>query len=324
MTTVLDDILSIATGGYKADGIIELCNKAANAKNIQQQIQVEWLSRVQQYGIDFILRQSPNPNGYIDVSTFSNDICIQQDNVRHFQFEITTGGNRRYNINPENDTQRYNTQLSWSFILGLGLPVESRQDGGYRVRIPAHMIKSCKVELSNAYDDKYQKYEGKPVLEIKSALEAEFTKCLSKYHDYNNKCSVFFPNSLMGYRRTSRMENGLTLADYRNIVKLLFPTVSTRRDGKDLDKQGIMNSILAGGAKPRDFGIRDLDMLLYVWQTLIGERRPTFNKSDVARLKSWKIDDMVEFITACGGTLHGGKVGARKNFNKQPVTEEVA
>jgi hypothetical protein len=120
------------------------------------------------------------------------------------------------------------------------------------------------------------------------------------------------------------MDNGLTLADYRNIVKLLFPTVSTRRDGKDLDKQGIMNSILAGGAKPRDFGIRDLDMLLYVWQTLIGERRPTFNKSDVAMLKSWKVDDMVEFITKCGGTLHGGKVGARKNFNKQPVTEEVA
>jgi hypothetical protein len=324
MTTVLDDILSIATGGYKADGILDLCNKATNAKNIQQQIQVEWLSRVQQFGIDFIIKQSPNSNGYLDVSTFSNGIRIEQPNVRYLQFGINSDGTHIFNINPENDTQKYSTQLSWVFILAHNLPVESRQDGGYKVHIPAHIIKSCKVELSESYDDKYQSYEGKSVLEIKSALEAALTTSLSRYYQYDKKPDAFFSRSLMGYRRTSRMDNGLTMADYRNIVKLLFPTVSTRRDGKDLDKRGIMNSILAGGAKPRDFGIRDLDMLLYVWQTLIGERRPTFNKSDVARLTSWKIDDMVEFITKCGGTLHGGKVGARKNFNKQPVTEEVA
>jgi hypothetical protein len=313
MTTVLDDILSIATGGYKADGILDLCNRVLNVKSTQQQLQIELLSQLQQHGVDFIIKESVHI-GCLDISTFCNGIPIGQDSKRRISFEVV-GNRMTWTLIPENNTKQPITPISWNMILHLNLQVEPHQGGGYKVHIPANIIKSCTVTLALSYDEKYKTYEGKSPIEIKAMLEGELVQTLSRFYDYNLPRSVFFNMSMMRYRNTSRMENSLTLVDYRNIVKLLFPTVPTRMDGKDMTKQAIMNAIRTQNAKPRDFGIRDLDMLLYVWQTLLNEKRNLASNKGVA-LKSRKVDDMVQFIQECGGTLHGGKVGARVNFNK--------
>jgi hypothetical protein len=158
-----------------------------------------------------------------------------------------------------------------------------------------------------------EKYTGKSAIEIKSAIQAELTATLS----YNNAEHIelsFLETHVHNNRRGGRYSyHSLNSTQFATVVKVLYPSVTTRYNGRQLDRQDLAKAI--DGLVPRYFGIKNLDTLMYIYaRLLLQNNRYGVKGEGVKDSIDFTIDGIAKFITKCGGVIDG-KIGVRKNFN---------
>jgi len=316
MTNILDDILAVANGGYSADKLLAYIDTLANGEAEAKKLQAEYQAEADREGLLYTVRDSDG--GYAECS------------IKVGKFQSDDKGNPVYSITATATQMRFHGISKTCKSYGSPDVHHFIQAGARLVEANEHSwtFKFAKVQIqvecAKKVEDKHRAYMGLTPLQIKTKLEAELLSQMTqyRYNYYNNSRQlpkVFFQNDILGHG-TNSMMSYINVQQYRTLVKLLFPTINIRVEGKDLNTEEIRRAIVESDAKPRDFGIRNLDTLLGVWAALLKQSLPAGVTTVEDKPASYKIEDLVAFITKHGGTLHGGKVGVRKNFNKKEAT----
>jgi hypothetical protein len=303
MTTLLDEMLEIANGGCTAELIQQYIQTECSRDKNEMDEANKVLMAAKTHGI-IIQRDYPaNKRGY-----YFEDIIVPTIGKLQYGSVLLALSFPLNNFSLEytgSTIQRYGSDLSSCF------PYSDNTIEGTKIisKVPANCVTS--FTLPRREKVPVDKYDGLAVQEIKQLIQREVTKVLASTDTPTN--SVFFRREFW-YSYSNRSPCHTTKPVWLLMIKVLYPSVSIANG----DVRNICRQILEQDLLPRDFGIKNVDTLLKVYYTLLHTDPP---KSLAAisrdRLDSHRIDTAVQYVLSQGGTLDGGKVGARKNFTKK-------
>lgn len=303
--TLLDEMLSIANGGYThvelTKFIEEQDNKIAVAKKLATDI-IEFNKTH-----PLIIRSGYASNGYYKSSFINTNLPY---------------GMEGYTIKLLGDDDSYNyytlTYNYNSWGIGFGTKqlfprcrILQSTDKEMVVEYSPNTFTKAKIDVINSKVNSTP-YTNKSSIEIKSLIQKEVTLVLGfNNHDH---CELSFLESQVHnmWRGNRYSYNSLNSNEFATIVKVLYPSVTTRYEGRQLGRAELSKAV--DGLVPRDFGIKNLDTLMYVYARLLRQNNKFRVKgTGVTATIEFTIDGIVKFIKDCGGIIDG-KIGVRKNF----------
>jgi hypothetical protein len=307
--SILDDILSIANGGCTADKI-QAFIKWEHERVSQADIQARhYFQLIKTHGIMYVMIPDDKGKGYTDIEWQVNgNPAISEELSNSFYLKTVLSSSTTYSLKKNRQYHAYIPEFA--HMSKMSLSEDSKQ---LCLHINADKIQS--YELTNLQPLPVGQYVDSTIANIKLLIQTEVSKALgcnktSNYDSPTKDCLFFSGNFHVTYR-TSRIAK-LTKSAWLNLIKLLYPTVIT--DEGNINN--ICSQIMSQALLPRDFGITDVDKLLSLYATLLDQ--PLNNKLGIARnrCRDWTQKGLVEEVVAAGGSLHGGKVGHRKNFKE--------
>jgi hypothetical protein len=301
MTTLLDEMLEIANGGCTAELIQQFIQTECSRDKSEMDEANKVLMAAKTHGV-IIQRDYPaNKKGYCFEDIIVPTIGKLQYGSVYLAFSFPQN-----NLSLEytgSTTQSYGKEVSPCF------PYSDNTIEGTKItsKVPANCVTS--FTLPRREKVPVDKYDGLAVQEIKQLIQREVTRVLASTDTPTN--SVFFRKEFW-YSYCNRSPRNVTKPVWVTIIKVLYPSVNLQGDVRNICRQILEQDLL-----PRDFGIKNVDTLLKVYYTLLRTDPPTTMPISRDRLDDGRIDTAVKYVLSQGGTLDGGKVGARKNFTKK-------
>lgn len=307
--SILDDILSIANGGCTADKI-QAFIKWEHERVSQADIQARhYFQLIKTHGIMYVMTPDAKSKGCTDIEWQVNgNPAISEELFNSFYLKTILSNNATYSL--KNNRQHNASIPEFVHIGRMSLSEDSKQ---LRIYLNADSISS--YEVTNLHPLPVGQYVDSTIANIKLLIQTEVSKALgcnkANYYESPTKDCLFFSGNFHMPYRTSRIAK-LTKSAWLNLIKLLYPTVITGEGNIN----NICSQIMSQALLPRDFGITDVDKLLSLYATLLDQSLNNKLGIERNRCRDWTQKGLVEEVVAAGGSLHGGKVGHRKNFNK--------
>lgn len=317
MDNILDDILAIANGGCTAEKIQAFIAWENNRVELVKAEVEKAYKAAKQYGIRYTIKPEANASGNSHVTTSIPNHTVLNTTRDLMYIQVVGGTSHNFQIRLSDRGSEYRASLpAWA-----GLSEITTSNNVITLSLPPSCIGGYTMDKLNKLP--VEPYVNATLQEIKARIQAEVSNSLTASHYDNDTHPVFFTNFFFRHGSRDRLHT-LNKNAWLNLIKLLYPTVVTSEKSNRQICQQIIDSALV----PRDFGITNLDILLELYASLLGQSfRHTSNAFKTVPCRDYTQAGLVEVIMQQGGTLDGGKVGSRKNFKKKEdkvCVDEVA
>lgn len=309
MENILDEILDIANGGCSADQIQAFIKGEKDYIKNQEEEQATIFRLAKENGATYTIHfhvengyslKELRVNGY-DTTPKCGDVWLE---VKPYTFPASSKqllvGNKKVYDSSMPDIKAESTYLD-GMVLTMAIPPSS--------------IISLKQDKRQVI--KTINYEGKTIQEIKLAIGMEVSKAIvNTYYAYNNAFinHTFFTNGIKP--QSNRRSNRLTIPEWWNLIKLLYPTITTT------DRDIACEQIEDGALLPRDFGIKNVDALLQLYCALLRNKLNAFvGINNVSVNCTYTQANLIKFVQDFGGTFDGCKVSKRKVKDKEIIND---